>query len=110
MRHRLTYGNPVCRIPKLVATFGKTVNHLIFRNKSFDNAQAAQCLFELRHRIAPFALSFQRLALQFSPYYTHQPAHSRQYNNSKERQLPTGHNQRREIQDNHNRALHQHIQ
>ena len=59
MSHSLTYGNLVCRIPELVATFGEAVNHFIFRNKSLDDAQASQCFFQLRHRITPFRLRLQ---------------------------------------------------
>ena len=110
MRHSLTYGNLICRVTKFVAAFGETVNHFVFRNKSFDNAQATQRFFQLRHRIAPLALRLQRLAFQFSSYHTHQPTHSRQHNDRKESQLPAGDDQCRKIQNNHNRTLHQHIQ
>jgi ATP-binding cassette subfamily B protein/subfamily B ATP-binding cassette protein MsbA len=67
-------------------------------------------LFQLRHGITPFPLGFQRLTLQFLADFSHQTAHTRQYQDSKQSQLPAGYNQSGKIKQNQDRILEQHIQ
>ena len=110
MCQRLTDGYLVGGITQLVATLFETVHHLVFGYESLDDAQSAQRLFQLRHRVAPFPLGFQRLAFQLLADLSHQPAHTRQYQDSKQGQLPTGYNQSGKIKQNQDRILEQHIQ
>ena len=110
MCQRLTDGYLVGCITQLVAALLKTVHHLVFCYKSLDYTQSAKRLFQLRHGITPFSLGFQRLTLQFLADFSHQPAHTRQYQDSKQSQLPAGYNQSGKIKQNQDRILEQHIQ
>ena len=92
MSQSLPHRYLIRRISQLVATFGKTVYHPVFCNKCLNYAQASQRLFQLRHRITPFTLSLQRLTFQFPSHFSHDPPHSRQYQNGEKRQLPTQYN------------------
>ena len=110
MRQCLTGSYPIDGIAIFVAALIKTFHHLILGDESFDDTQSAQGFFQLRHGIAPFCLSIQRLSFQLFTYRTHYPAHTRKNQQCKQRQLPTDSYQGAEIGYNQYRVLYQHIQ
>ena len=80
-----------------VGTLIETLLHLSLGRKCLDNAHTAQCLFKLRHGLAPFVLRVEALALQLSADFSHHPPHQRENNDGEDGELPTGVEQHAEI-------------
>ena len=107
--HRLTYVHPcdvvaVCRVDLVEAAV-----HLLLGTESLDDAEAAQCLLHLTHRVAPESLSLHTLGLQLTTYPAHEPTHDGHDDQRKHRQLPRDKQQHGEVADDEDGVLEEHL-
>ena len=107
--HRLAGRYAARSVAVFIAALVEAVNHLFFGGKGFDYAHTSESFFKLRHGFAPFSLSFKRLTLQLTPDLSHQPSHCRQYEDGKQRKLPTDDKQGGEIRNNQDGVFQQHV-
>ena len=62
--------------------------HLILGTESLDDAQSAQRLLHLAHRVAPERLSLDALLLQAAAHHSHEPAEDGYKDDGEQRELP----------------------
>ena len=84
--------------------------HLLFGTEGLDDAQSAQRLLDLAHRVAPQGLGLDALRLQLATHIAHQPAHDGHDDEREERQLPGNEDEGRKIRDDEDRILEQHLE
>lgn len=82
-----------------VVDLGEARVHLVLRTEGLDDAQAAQRLLHLAHRVAPQGLRLDGLRLQLAAHHAHEPAEDGYEDDGEERQLPTDGQQGGEIDD-----------
>ena len=88
----------------------EAVGHLAFGQERLDYAQAAECLFDLRHGVGPEALGFEAARLEFTTYRGHNQQHNWREDQCKDRQFPRHRKEHGEVDDDQNRVLDQHVQ
>ena len=88
----------------------ETFVHLLLSTERLDDAQSAQRLLHLTHRVAPQGLCLDGLLLQLASHESHEPAEQRYEDNREQRELPRDDEQRDEIDDDENRILEQHVE
>ena len=84
--------------------------HLLLSTERLDDAQSAQRLLHLTHRVAPQRLCLDGLLLQLASHKPHEPAEQRNEDDCEQRELPRDDEQRDEIDDDENRILEQHVE
>ena len=84
--------------------------HLLLGPECLDDAQAAEGLFNLRHRVAPQRLGLQGLRFQLAADPAHDPEHEGSEQDGEEGHLPGNENQGAEVEDDQDWVLDQHVQ
>ena len=110
MRHLLAAIDAVRQQAELLVALLKTLLYLLFGIESLDNAQAAQCLLDLAHQIAPLLLSLERLPFQLLSDQPHHVAGNGQQDENKKRQLPANGNHPDQVDQDQDRILKKHIE
>ena len=93
-----------------VVDLGEARVHLVLRTEGLDDAQAAQRLLHLAHRVAPQGLRLDGLRLQLAAHHAHEPAEDGHEDDGEERQLPTDGQQGGEIDDDQDGILEEHVE
>ena len=87
----------------------KALVHLLLSAEGFDDAQPAQRLFYLTHRVAPKPLRRHAARFELAADKAHEPAKDRNKDNGEQRELPRYDKQCREIGNDQNRIFKQHV-
>ncbi len=99
---------------QLVAVSGvglvEAVVHLLLRIEGLDDAQAAERLLHLTHRVAPKLLGLYALRLQLTADKAHEPAEDGYEDDGEDGELPRDDEQRDEVEEDENGVLKQHVE
>ena len=84
--------------------------HLLFRTEGLDDAQTAQRLFHLTHRVAPQQLRLDGVLFEFPAHQPHEPSEHGHEDNGEKRQLPGDEQERGEVGYDEDRVLEKHVE
>ena len=84
--------------------------HLVFSAERLDDTQSAECLLNLRHGVAPQILCLDGVLLELASYESHEPSENGHEEEGEYRELPRYEQQCREVGDDEDWILEQHVE
>ena len=110
MSHRLAYVDAHDVVAIVGVHLVETLVHPLLGTESLDDAQAAQRLLHLAHRITPEGLCLDAASLQLAPHEPHEPSEDGHEDDGEQRQLPRHEEQRSKIDDDEDGILEKHVE
>ena len=110
MCHRLpdVHAHDVVAVGRVGAV--ETLVHRLLGTERLDDAQSAERLLHLAHRVAPQGLCLDALLLQLTSDQSHEPSEDGHEDDGEQRELPRHDDERGEIDQDENRVFEQHVE